>query len=131
MRLSCRGDVQRKRSGENPQRGNMSNNQAAQRGFPLEQNVGRDEMPNTIWVYKKNAHLIPGPLGTKLQVQLHPDRDGEFIEYRRPDVALQIGDLDPVLRLVQDEEISIGKARDYIDAWMQGRLEEALTKDGR
>lgn len=43
----------------------------------------------------------------------------------------RIGELTPVFRMLQDGEISQGKAREYVDAWVLGNLEEALVKDER
>lgn len=85
----------------------------------------KQEMPHTIY-----AGTIEGkPMWFKDRII------SDFTKYWKHSTEMKfpqdIGDMDPVFRMLQDAEISIGKAREYLCAWTKGELDQALRQDER
>jgi hypothetical protein len=66
--------------------------------------------------------------GTNLLNQKEAD---ELISHLLRTLIGTIGEMTPVFDMLQREEISSGKARDYLHAWLCGDLDLALKHDGR
>lgn len=65
---------------------------------------------------------------TTNQKTAEPNRTAEAIQL---DFRVRLGELRPVLKYVQDCDISTGKAIEYISAWLDNRLELAFKEDER